>query len=196
MVCTGNQCRSPMAEGLFRHQMERRGLPVQVSSAGLLVDGVPATSTAVEVLDRRGIDLSGHRSRVLNAEIVAASDLVLGMAREHVREAAVAVPAAFPRTFTLKELVRRGAEVGPRPESQSIGEWLELVHEGRTPSDVLGSSTEDDVDDPIGEPRAIYERTADEIEALVDQLTHLIWGAGAEQQQPTRPSPQMRLQDL
>lgn len=187
-----------MAEGILRREMELRGLPVQVSSAGLLAEGVPATPTAVEVLGRRGVDLGGHRSRVLTPDLVSASDLVLGMAREHVREAAVADPRAFSRTFTLKELVRRGAEVGPRAHDLSVGEWLDVVHDGRKPADVLGSSTEDDVADPIGEPRSVYEHTADELEALIDQLVGLIWGPSTlERQSPEGPPPsRMRLQDL
>lgn len=181
MVCTGNQCRSPMAEGLLRHHLERSSVPVGVSSAGLLVDGVPATSTALDVLEGRGIDLEAHRSRILSADMVAASDLVICMAREHVRAAVVAYPPSFPRTFTLKELVRRGNEVGPRTRDQPVEDWLILVNESRSTSDMLGSSAQDDIDDPIGEPRAVYERTADEIIALLDQLGLLVWGIPKEQ---------------
>src|SRR4051794_7273086 len=84
-VCTGNTCRSPMAEAIARAELERRGWSnVRVASAGLAAAaGEPATREAVVVAARRGLDLGGHRARQLSAEIIGWADLVLGMSSSH-----------------------------------------------------------------------------------------------------------------
>jgi protein-tyrosine-phosphatase len=84
-------------------------------------------------------------------------------------------PDAWSRTFTLKELVRRGAELGPRPSFESPGAWLARAHEGRERRDLLGDSLIDDVADPYGGPSSAYEAAAAEIEDLVDRLVSLLW---------------------
>lgn len=145
-------------------------------SAGLLDGGQPASAHGVDLLNRRGIDLSAHRSQSMTADLLSGADLVLAMAREHVREAVVAVPEAFPRTFTLKELVRRGEAVGPRPLEQPLERWVAAVHAGRSTRDLLGSSTDDDVPDPIGRPRSAYERMIAELDGLIDHMVRLLWG--------------------
>jgi protein-tyrosine phosphatase len=176
-VCTGNICRSPMAEAMLAHRLEQRAVAATVRSAGLVLEGTPASEHGVELLQGRGLDLSGHRARRMTAEMVSDADLVLGMAREHVREAVVLVPAAFPRTFALKELVRRGADTGPRRPGEALGAWLERVHHGRTTAGLLGGSGDDDVADPYGRARSVYARTAEELEGLLDRLVGLAWGA-------------------
>ena len=89
-----------------------------MSSAGLLTDGQPATDTAVDTLAERGIDIDEHRSRRISSDLLGRADLVVGMTREHVREAAVLRPDLYDRTFTLKELVRRGRQAGPRADGE------------------------------------------------------------------------------
>jgi protein-tyrosine-phosphatase len=59
-MCTGNICRSPMAAGLFAAHAVGHALPCTVRSAGLLAEGEPAASGAVEVLAARGVDLTRH----------------------------------------------------------------------------------------------------------------------------------------
>lgn len=84
-VCTGNTCRSPLAEAITRVALERRGWAhVRVASAGLSAGGgEPASREAVVVAARRGVDLSAHRSRVLTRDAVAWADLVLAMSPAH-----------------------------------------------------------------------------------------------------------------
>jgi protein-tyrosine phosphatase len=187
-VCTGNLCRSPMAEALLRHRLAERHAQepiddVTVSSAGLLTDGSPAAEPAVEVMADFGLDLTQHRSRLLAADLVEASDLVIGLTREHVREVVLLVPSAFPRTFTCKELVRRASEIGARGDHEPFDEWRARLHHGRTPQMQLGSSADDDIEDPIGRRPAVYERVADELAVLVDRLVGLTWPL------PGRPAP-------
>lgn len=176
VLCTGNICRSPMAEGLLRHHLAAKGVEATVSSAGLLYDGRRASGHAVTVLGDRGIDLAAHRSRVMTADALAAADLVIAMERRHVREAVVLAPATFPKTFTLKELVRRGEQIGHRIPGETVAAWLARAGLGRRPSTVLGASRDDDVDDPIGRPVEDYDRTAAELDDLTSRLVDLLWG--------------------
>ncbi|HMJ75280.1 MAG TPA: hypothetical protein VK507_04875, partial [Iamia sp.] len=171
--CTGNQCRSPMGEALLRDRLDRLGVGARVHSAGLVSEGVPASPNGVRVMAKRGLDLSAHRSQPLTPAAVTGADLIIGMAREHVREAVVLDPDSLGRTFTLRELARRARQTGPRALGadgtlEPFETWLARVGAGRRPADLLGSSTEDDVSDPIGLSKRTYERTAQEIEDLVD----------------------------
>lgn len=135
------------------------------------------TPEGLEVMREHGLDLGGHRSREATPALVGDADLVLGMAREHVRDAATLVPDVVPRAFTLKELVRRGEAIGPRAPSEPLGDWLTRAATERRTPDLLGSSPEDDVPDPIGEPIRRYRAVADEIAAASDRLVNLAWPA-------------------
>ncbi len=164
-----------MAEALLRRAAELRGLDVEVISAGITFDDHGPSQGSVVAMARRGIDLSGHRSRIMGTELVASSDLVLGMARSHVREATVLAPGRFDHIYTLKELVRRGAEVGDRGDL-TLDSWLAEVAAGRSPGDLLSEDPDDDIADPIGRRQTFYDETATEIEGLVRRLANLLWG--------------------
>jgi protein-tyrosine-phosphatase len=84
-VCTGNTCRSPMAEGIARRDLARRGWThVRVASAGLAAhDGDPAAREAVLVGGRNDVDLSAHRSQSITDELLEWADLVLVMGASH-----------------------------------------------------------------------------------------------------------------
>lgn len=88
-VCTGNTCRSPMAEALARREAIARGLAdVEVSSAGTSAwDGAPASDGALLVALERSLDLSAHRARQLTRELVEGHDLVFAMGPHHVERA-------------------------------------------------------------------------------------------------------------
>jgi protein-tyrosine phosphatase len=164
-----------MAEVLLRHRLGELGVDARVASAGLLRPGQPASQHGVDILRGRGLDLTAHRSQSMTRELLRSADLVLAMAREHVREAVVLDPSLWPRTFTLKELVRRGEASGPRRAGEPLGDWLDRVGQGRRISDLTGSSPDDDVADPYGGPRPAYERMVAEMDALIDRLVALIF---------------------
>src|SRR5262245_2830628 len=176
LVCTANQCRSPMAEGLLRRSLARAGVVAMVHSAGLLPGGAGATPDAIGTMAERGVDIAGHVSRRIDDAMVRDADLIVGMARLHVREACTTHRAPLNRTFTLRELVRRGEEIAPRAEGEPIAAWLARAGAGRRPADLLGASDADDVADPVGQARAVYEDTADELEDLIDRLAALLRG--------------------
>jgi protein-tyrosine phosphatase len=166
-----------MAEALLRFRLTAREVPdVHVHSAGVMDGGAKATADTIATLADRGVDLSRHRSRQMTPELLQSADLIVAMARVHVREAVLLLQDVWPRTFTLKDLVRRGEMAGWRMPDQPLDEWLAKVHAGRTPHNMVGTSGEDDVADPIGRNAAFYRKTAEEIDDLVRRMGTLIWG--------------------
>jgi protein-tyrosine phosphatase len=156
-------------------QLAASGLAVPVTSAGLLADGHPPPPEVVSVMAASGIDVTGHRSRIVTADDLAAADLILGLAREHVRHAAVLLPAAWPRAFTIRELARRGRQSGARAPGEPLGDWLTRAADGRRRPDLLGSHPADDVADPAGGPPRGYQATADLLDRLTRDLVELGW---------------------
>jgi protein-tyrosine-phosphatase len=83
-LCTGNICRSPMAEAIARAELAAGRNGIEVASAGIAaLEGWSATSEAIAVAAEHGLSLAGHRARQLTPELVAATDVVVGMQREH-----------------------------------------------------------------------------------------------------------------
>jgi protein-tyrosine phosphatase len=175
VLCTANQCRSPMAAALLRQRLAARGVPVAVRSAGLLPGGRPPPPEVIAVMAGHGTDVSGHRSTQATAADLAGAGLILAMARAQLRQAIVLDPGAWPRAFTLRELVRRGQAAGRRQAGESLAGWLGRVHAGRQRLALLGESAADDVADPMGGPRAGYDGTAAQLAGLADRLTELCW---------------------
>jgi protein-tyrosine phosphatase len=179
IVCTANMCRSPMAAGLLRSRLALTNEQVDVFSAGLLESGRTPPPEVVSVMGSVGVDLSGHRSQRLMAAAVDGADLLIAMQRMHAREIVVLDPTAWPQTFTLKELVRRGNDAGPRRPLQDLDSWLAGLHQGRKRAELLGDSPDDDVADPIGGPLGGYEATLRELDSLIENLVLLAWRAPA-----------------
>ena len=102
-ICTGNICRSPMAEGLLRHMLRGRD-DVQVASAGLgAMDGLAVTDAAADVMAECAIDISTHLSQPLNSDLVRQADFIFVMTRQHQD----ALQTLFP--FAAENLMRRHA---------------------------------------------------------------------------------------
>ena len=109
LVCTGNICRSPLAASLLERALRERGLEVTVASAGTGAwDGAPASEGAYLVGLERGLDLSGHRARLLTRELVENAHLILTMARHH--RARVDELGGEGRVFVLGEYAGRGGD--------------------------------------------------------------------------------------
>lgn len=104
-VCTGNTCRSPMAEALFKSIAEREGLNVNVRSAGVFASpNGKATPHAVEALFEKHIALN-HVSSPLTEELMESADLVLAMTHQHKQIIASQFGRYRDKVFTLKEYV-------------------------------------------------------------------------------------------
>jgi len=115
LVCTGNICRSPMAEGLLRARLARDEArrAWRVGSAGVwTVDGRPASTYAIEEMAGRGIDIRGHQSRNVMSEMMAEADLVLAMTHQHTEALRAAFPEHAHKVYLLSEMVGRMVDIG------------------------------------------------------------------------------------
>jgi len=169
-VCTGNICRSPIAEGLFRDLMARAEVDVDVSSAGIVGwQGSSAVDEAVHAAAERGSDISAHKARRLEASHVEAADLVLCMATEHRDAVARLLPEARSRTFALKELVRLLEELPPSESGHALSERVEAADSLRR-SGFAGQPYDEDVSDPIGMPIEMFRVVAWDIDEWCTRL--------------------------
>ncbi len=111
-VCTGNTCRSPMAEGIAQNLAEKMEREISASSAGLAVGTENlANSNAILVAHEHGIDLSGHRARQITPQLLADSDVVLAMTRSHADTLCLAMPQYKEKIFTLAEYAGESGDV-------------------------------------------------------------------------------------
>jgi protein-tyrosine phosphatase len=133
MVCTGNICRSPMAQVLLADALEKRGVDAVVESAGLgALVGKPADPIALQLMQARGLDLSGHRARQITREIIRAFDLILVMEMEQQRGVEQIDPSARGRVHRIG---RVGGFDVPDPYRRGLSafeESLGLIEKGLT----------------------------------------------------------------
>ncbi|HHU63317.1 MAG TPA: low molecular weight protein arginine phosphatase [Clostridiales bacterium] len=141
LICTGNTCRSPMAEGILKSMVqknERLKGKVNVMSAGVAArPGQPASYQAVEALRRMDIDISGHRTAQVNEDMLKDADVILTMTEAHKQIIKLMDPAAADKVFTLREHAQ-------------------------------GDSG--DISDPFGQPVEQYVKCAGEIARLMEKL--------------------------
>jgi tRNA threonylcarbamoyl adenosine modification protein (Sua5/YciO/YrdC/YwlC family) len=109
-VCTGNICRSPMAEALLKHKLDPElSARVRIVSAGThAMEGMPSSFKGVTVAEELGINLSSHKSQPVTPWLLAHSDLILVMEPAHIDEIERIDPTAVPRTFLLREFGQIG----------------------------------------------------------------------------------------
>jgi protein-tyrosine-phosphatase len=157
--------------------LARRGAPIQVATMGFLQGGVPISGEVLRASEPFGIGLEGHVSRGIDRAQLVDAQLVLTMTRRQLREVVVMEPSLWQRTFTLRELARRGAEVGPRQEGVSLLEWVETVHRDRSMTDALGDDPADDVADPRGGGEVRYDAMTQILLRSTSEIVELIWPA-------------------
>lgn len=180
VVCTGNICRSPLAEGFLRSILVRRfgGAAPTVSSSGTAGwEGSPAMAESVQAALEREVDISAHRARKLASPMVEGADLVLCMAGEH-RDAIVgARPAVEQKVFTLKESVRlldalpRAGNASPEALGDRVAQASELRAAG-----FAGNPLDEDVADPLGQPLEAYRAIAWELDTWSERLADGLFG--------------------
>lgn len=93
-VCTGNTCRSPMAEGLFKKFVSEKNIEIECSSAGLFaMTGDEVSLNSVKTCERFGVDISSHRARRITAYILDETDKFVCMTPEHAASLSLYVPS-------------------------------------------------------------------------------------------------------
>jgi protein-tyrosine phosphatase len=168
-VCTGNVCRSPMAELLCRAWADPQA-DLEVASAGmsaLVGDGIDGPTAAV--LSELGIDPSGHRARQFQPAMADRADLVLTAETAHRDEIMSTVPTAFRRVFTMKEFARLARHAAGSDRGQIVAElaW-------RRGADGSRSSELDDLADPfrgtLEQAGAVAEELAEVVQTTLSRL--------------------------
>jgi protein-tyrosine phosphatase len=177
VVCTGNVCRSPMAEGFLRTALDRRmgeRAPAVASAGTIGWEGSAAMPETVSAARERGVDVSEHVARRLLPAMVESADLVLCMAREHADLVVRSAPTAAAKIFTLKELVRVLEElpVGARADLRERVSDAAAARAGG----FRGNPLDDDVIDPLGLPLDSYRAVAWELEEWTDRLAEALAG--------------------
>ncbi len=111
-VCTGNTCRSPMAEGILKKKLREEKIEfIQVSSAGTDSWGnCPASLSALEIGKASGIDLTLHKSRKLTEEMLTGADLILAMSKKHLDHIRELLPNSINKSHLLKAFPERSED--------------------------------------------------------------------------------------
>ncbi|MCK8828029.1 low molecular weight protein arginine phosphatase [Natroniella acetigena] len=145
-VCTGNTCRSSMAEVIFRDLLEENNLDdYNVESAGLAaLEGENAARQAIEVMKEEGLDLTAHQTTPLTSELMTEADLILTMTRRHKLSIVDSHPQIEDKLYTLKEYA---ATEENKQEAKEL-----------------------DISDPFGQPISIYKDCAQEIKEELEKV--------------------------
>ncbi len=164
-MCSHNRTRSVMMAALFESMLTERLGParVEVRSSGFGPVGLPAIDDAVAAMQRRGLDVSAHRSRATTVALVDGADVIVTAERDHVVKVAALSPPAFARAMTLPELLTRAADAPPALDGEGIRPWLESLTAERTAGGYLREPIVD-VPDPTGSSPRAFEAAVVEIE--------------------------------
>jgi protein-tyrosine phosphatase len=171
-VCTGNICRSPMAERMLLARLPT-GSPVAVASAGTrALAGYGMDANAARVLTEFGGNPAGHVAGRLSAQRVQAADLVLTAASLHRSEVLAVEPMALRRTFTMREFARLAAAL-PAPDGPPTDERLRArvadAAAQRGSADPVAPGG-DEIADPYGAPLAVMRTCGRQISDVVDEI--------------------------
>ena len=183
LVCTGNICRSPIAEGFLQQLLDDRGIDgVAVESAGVSgLSGYPADPEAVRAAAEQGVDISRHRARRVRPAMVETADLVLAMTSEQRDSVVGLVPSAAGRTFTLKELIfLLEKSNGDLPEAGAEQQLADAAARANTlrESEPALELLDEDVSDPLGLGPDAFRATVWEVGQLLERFIDSAFGTG------------------
>lgn len=130
-VCTGNTCRSPMAEGIFRKIAAEKDVRFEILSAGIFArEGMKASDEAVIAAAEKGINISDHVSQSVTHEILNDANLILTMTEGHKKLLLERAPEYKDKIFTLKEFNGKQNEIDIEdPFGQGLGAYRECIQE-------------------------------------------------------------------
>jgi protein-tyrosine-phosphatase len=121
-VCSGNTCRSPLAEGIAKIKFPQSlSEDIEITSAGSsAIEGVPASDLAVRVASEHGIDISQHKTRLLSRSLVKQADLIVTMSSKHRQTVGILEPSALEHTYLLTDFCDDAAGDVPDPINGDI----------------------------------------------------------------------------
>ena len=179
LVCTGNVCRSPLAELLLRRTFaDCPGLEFASAGTAALTDGgMPAP--ACDVAEGWGIArdrAEAHVPRQLTEQLIADFDVVLALTREHRAAVVRLLPRANRFTFTLPEAARllESAAHTSAPLPRTVAELLEAMRAERGYAPMPADPADDDVIDPYLRPPDVYARSAAQISDAVQRIAAVL----------------------
>lgn len=204
VVCTGNICRSPLAEQLLRARFAATGLDVTVRSAGTgAAAGTPMTPQAAELSMRYGGAPARHTATELTERLVADADLVLTATRDHRHAVAMLHPRAARYTYTIAQFARLLAAPSPTEPMSTGRSPFEPVRaetdEGHDPLhrrlsalvDEVAASRgfapppahpeADDIEDPYRQPQEVYDRVGATVDTAVAAIAAFLSRATTEE---------------
>lgn len=148
-VCTGNSCRSVMAEGLLKKHLKEEGKDhIEVMSAGVsAIDDAPPTNETVDAMRKAGVNIQGFKSRYLSEELIKKADLILVMSSHHMDAVIRKVPDAAGKVHLLKQY---GVQDDSRP------------------------CEELDIPDPIGQTSEFYEKVLETIDEETKRIAAIL----------------------
>ena len=129
-VCTGNTCRSSMAEVLFKDLLQKSGAKlgnIKVMSAGIYANPRDtAADQAIEVVEELGLSLREHRAKILTKDLLQEADLILTMTNHHKLAILQIAPHIQDKVFTLKEYANAGDTIKDVNISDPFGQSVEV----------------------------------------------------------------------
>lgn len=183
-VCTGNICRSPLAESLLSTVL--RDLPIVVRSAGTaaMVDHQMTPEMQRIAADLGVAAPEQHRARQLTAELARGADLILALTRDHRRAVVEMLPKATKYTFTLREFGRISDQITAQDLELATGDGVTRLH---TVTDLasqlrgtlipLDDPAHEDVIDPYRQTDDIYRQSTEQIVPAINQISTLLRSA-------------------
>jgi protein-tyrosine phosphatase len=179
-VCTGNICRSPMAEQMLIQKAEKNKLPIKVVSAGVMaMTGDPMTPQSADAMTKRGFTPTKHISQDLTPKLLDEADLILTATLDHRSEIARMLPKASKYSFTIDEFARLTSFLRADPEFQeefkkkpkeTRDQYLKramqeaVLLRGMVPTNLDPK----DVVDPYGESIEVYNQVAEHIDVMLE----------------------------
>lgn len=175
-VCTGNICRSPVAERMLQAGLDavRSGTFLVGSAGTLAVVGAPVQLPSARIIESRGGRPDGFAARQLTPEMLRGADIILTMTASH-RSAVVRLePSALKRTFTIREFARmlkalEERDAGPAPDADLVTWWKALPERAAAVRHLalVNDAADNDVADPYRLGPEAYQRMEDELAPAV-----------------------------
>lgn len=154
-VCTGNTCRSSMAEGIFKDLIKDSQKNIQISSAGISAfEGDRANEKSIKVLREKGIDISQHKARQLTLDMIKKADLVLTMTYSH-------------KEIIKNYLLKNSDDNSLANKVFTLKEYAYIIN-----NETIDDYSNLDIADPYGMDYSVYEETRNEIEKELRKIAN------------------------